>query len=372
MAYNNLLILFVLSISKVAIAQDCSILELKGSGLPDFHQATKVPYCIIDECTIARCDRGQQLAMDIIYTTDSVIVVTPKGNQTAMVIVRTFDNIHCTIESDVRFRFFVAVTVVKLIQGTVSACIIILHLVFKDMQTAAGLLMVLYNGAVIFQSLSGFALLYTSLIAPTNSQQTCYTIQFVFMQGLILPEAFATCMLAHIVCIMYYSDKLRAIIPTVKLFKRYTIYIASILGLFTFFIVMYDVATGNSQNVIMHGYCAPLNTIYSTTDIAGACVALNKAIQIMLFATFLVYLYKHKKSSTTEEVAVKRQNKMFIKIIIMMGSLIGIGQFLWLMVTFLQLYHINVIAANIFLIVQQCITLAIISYKKMVEFCTKE
>jgi len=181
--------------------------------------------------------------MDIIYTTDSVLVVTPTGNQTAIVIVRTFDNIHCKTDSDVRFRFFFAVTIVKLIQGTVSACIIILHLVFKDIQTAAGLLMVLYNGAVIFQSLSGVALLYTSLYAPTNSQQMCYTIQFVFMQGLMLPEAFATCMLAYLVCIMYYSDKLRATIPTVKLFKCYTIYIASILGLFTFFTVMYDVAT---------------------------------------------------------------------------------------------------------------------------------
>ena len=71
------------------------------------------------------------------------------------------------------------------------------------------------------------------------------------MEGLMLPEAFTTCLLAHIVFIMYYSDKLRATIPTVKLFKRYTIYIASILGLFTFFIVMYDVATGNSQNVAL-------------------------------------------------------------------------------------------------------------------------
>ena len=55
-------------------------------------------------------------------------------------------------------------------------------------------------------------------------------------------------------------------------------------------------ATGNSQNAIVHSYCIPLNTIYTTTDIAWACVALNKTIQVALFATFFVYLYEHKKT----------------------------------------------------------------------------
>ena len=91
------------------------------------------------------------------------------------------------------------------------------------------------------------------------------------MQGLMVPEAFATCILAHIVYIIYYSNKLRIELPIMKLFKRYTIYITSIL--FSFFIIGYDVAIGNSQNAIVHSYCTPLNTIYTTTD---TFVALNK------------------------------------------------------------------------------------------------
>jgi len=120
------------------------------------------------------------------------------------------------------------------------------------MRTSFGLLMVLYNGSVIFQCLSAVPLLFTQLYGAPYSRMTCYAIQFIFMQGLMVPEAFATCLIAHIAYIMYYSNKLRARLPIMKMFKHYTIYIVSMLGLFTFFIVGYDVATGNSQNIALH------------------------------------------------------------------------------------------------------------------------
>ena len=59
----------------------------------------------------------------------------------------------------------------------------------------------------------------------------------------MVPEAFATCMLAHIACIMYYSNKLQSELPIMKLMQQYTIYIISVLGLFNFFIIGYDVVT---------------------------------------------------------------------------------------------------------------------------------
>ena len=304
-------------------------------------------------------------SMDIIYITDSVLVVTPTGNQTAMVIVRTNENFPCLDDALKAFPFFVPTTI-KLVLSIVSDRIIVMYL---DMRTSFGLLMVLYNGAIIFQCLSAIALLFTNLYLRTDSQLTCYAIHFVFMQGLMVPEAFATIILAHISYIMYYSNKLLAELPVMKMFKHYTIFVASILGLFSFFIIMYDMATGNSRNAIIRGYCIPLNKIYTTTDIARVCVALNKAIQVMLFATFLVSLCQHKKTGTTEVVAVnKLLNKLLIRVGIIMGAVIGISQFFWLLVIIFHLYYLNAIAANFLLVIQQCVILAV-SYKKMVKLC---
>ena len=158
------------------------------------------------------------------------------------------------------------------------------------------------------------------------------------------------------------------------MFKRYTIYIVSILGLFNFFIVGYDVATGNSQNaILLNGHCSPLFTKYHTTDIAWASVALSKTIQVTLFAIFLKYLYEHKKTGTTEVVAVnKLLNKLFIKIGIIMGAIVGFSQFLWLMVVILRLHYLNAIAANLLLVIQQCVIMGVVSYKKMTQACAKD
>ena len=270
-----------------------------------------MPYCIVDECTITTYDSNQQLQLDIIYTTDSLLVVIPTGNQTFMVITRTNEGVVCIDEAERAFQLIVPVTI-RLLLGLVSGYIIVIYLVFKDMRTSFGLLMV-YNGSVIFQCLSAVPLLFAQLYGAPYSRMTCYAIQFIFMQGLMVPEAFATCLIAHIAYIIYYSNKLQAHLPIMKMFKRYTIYIVSILGLFNFFIVGYDVATGNSQNaILLNGDCSPLFTKYHTTDIAWACVALSKTIQVILFAIFLKYLYEHKKTGTTEVVAVnKLLNKLY-------------------------------------------------------------
>jgi len=191
----------------------------RGSSIPDLQQVTMVPYCIIDGCIIASYESGQQL--EIIYTTNSVLVVTPIGNQTAMVIVRTYENFNCTDDAQRVFQFFVPATI-KLVLSIVSGCIIVMYLSSKDMCTPFGLLMVLYNGAIIFQCLSAVALLFTNLYVHTHSYLTCYTIQFVFMQGLMVPEVFITCILAHIVYIMYYCKKLHTKLPMMKMFKYYT------------------------------------------------------------------------------------------------------------------------------------------------------
>ena len=82
-------VLLVLTVSKASSAeltQQCSIQQpAGGSSALDFQQVTTMPYCVIDDCTIENYETGQQL--DIIYTTDSLLVVTLRGNQTSMVVI---------------------------------------------------------------------------------------------------------------------------------------------------------------------------------------------------------------------------------------------------------------------------------------------
>ena len=55
-----------------------------ASGMADLQQFTTLQYCLIDNCTIMRIDTGQQL--DIVYTTQNLLLVTPTDGQTSMLI----------------------------------------------------------------------------------------------------------------------------------------------------------------------------------------------------------------------------------------------------------------------------------------------
>ena len=57
-----------------------------GSHNTDLSQVTTLQYCIIDNCAIMRIDTGQQL--DIVYTTESLLVVTSIDDHTSMVIAK--------------------------------------------------------------------------------------------------------------------------------------------------------------------------------------------------------------------------------------------------------------------------------------------
>ena len=56
---------------------DSDVYSLASAGLQEL---TTLQYCVIDNCTIIRNVTGQQL--DIVYTTQSHLVVTPTDGQT--------------------------------------------------------------------------------------------------------------------------------------------------------------------------------------------------------------------------------------------------------------------------------------------------
>jgi len=242
MAYNALFVLLLLLISKAAAAtvdHQCPA-ATSASGIAEFQEVATVDldYCVVDDCTIQRTDTGEQL--DIIYTTDSLLVVTNKGNenekwskycqtciyhlltgtQTSVAITMNGDEPPCQLSG------YLVIVMYAILIVLVDSYIFLVNILVKEKRTAFGLLLVLYSGSILFTrpvSLFGESLLMS--VKSLNTLPVCYIHLFFFMQGIMVHEAFAVCVLAHIAFIMYYSDKLQADFPNTKLFKRYTVFV---------------------------------------------------------------------------------------------------------------------------------------------------
>ena len=72
MAYIGLLIFPVLEATPATVNHRCPAGDSAGS---DPHQAVSVDYCVSNDCIIKRVDTE----LDIVYATDSILVITPKG-----------------------------------------------------------------------------------------------------------------------------------------------------------------------------------------------------------------------------------------------------------------------------------------------------
>ena len=95
-AYLCSLLIAILTVVSGATPLYCSDVQSPADGSghnTDLSQVTTLQYCIIDNCTIMRIDTGQQL--DIIYTTESLLIVTPKDGHTSMVIAKLVDELPC-------------------------------------------------------------------------------------------------------------------------------------------------------------------------------------------------------------------------------------------------------------------------------------
>ena len=94
MAYVSLLLIAILTVASGATPLYCSDVQSPASGSghnTDLSQVTTLQYCIIDNCTIMSIDTEQQL--NIVYTTESLLIVTPRDGHTSMVITKIDDEL---------------------------------------------------------------------------------------------------------------------------------------------------------------------------------------------------------------------------------------------------------------------------------------
>ena len=135
MAYVSLLLIAIFAVADEATPLYCSDVQSPASGScdTDLSQVTTLQYCIIDNCTIMRINNGQQL--DIIYTTESLLIVTPKGSHTSTVIAKSDDDLPClehpNTNDDSQIIQHIQLIISSLIM-VASAYILVVHLLFKN------------------------------------------------------------------------------------------------------------------------------------------------------------------------------------------------------------------------------------------------
>ena len=349
-----------------------------ASGLQEL---TTLQYCLIDNCTIIRNDTGQQL--DIVYTTQSHLVVNPTDGQTSTMLISKNDpELFCspsntTDNADLPITKVITV----LLSSLLSACMVVLHLMFKELRNAFGKLMIIYNLASFFISFFVLIFVITHYTITVYSITLCYLIYFLFMQSIMITEGSATtCITAYFTYVMRQSCKCIEIkkVQNKQFYKNSIKYIFGSLLLLDILIFSYDFGTATFQHVILpNGHCSLYTeTEYDAINIAYAYINLNKIIQIIFLVVFFIYNYKLNKILKTFRTAATngdhQQNKMFFKLAASMAATIGTVHFFFAYTRLINSTKSDTIHAvgGISALIQRCaILLLFVSSKKVLQLC---
>ena len=180
------LLLVVFSVSQTS-PLDCSDQQSTGnvSGMADHQQVTTLQYCLVDNCTIMRVDNGEIL--DIIYTTDSLLVTTSRGNQTSLVIMKDEAGLSCAT-STTHVVFMVLILTIILSSGF----ILTIHLIFKDLRNTMGKLLMVLTAALMLGCASKIAKATVVYKVALDSLLVCRILAQTRFQGNMIQEACST------------------------------------------------------------------------------------------------------------------------------------------------------------------------------------
>ena len=379
MDYTVLFFLVILTTAQTTSPRhDCnSDVYSPASGMADLQHNVTLQYCIIDNCTIMRIDTGQQL--DIIYTTQSHLVVTPTDGQTSMIISKNESELFCFTLDDSTIRQVIAMIMVAF-TALVSGYIAVVHMMFKQLRSTFGKLMMFYNIGVTCQCANVISLSITSHNITVHSTMVCYLFNSMFMQIAVVNEAFGTCMLAYLAYIMRHSYKSRQLTKQLNktLYKYSIIFVLGQLLVFNIFVLSYDFGTGTYEHALLpNGHCSFfVRSGYDTVGIYHAFGYVYQAIQSLLIITYFIYHYKTNKMLRMVRSMANtdtQQNQLFLKIAITMGATVGISHIIfatsWYLDSEIPLRRIS----GFFFIIQQCVIMSFyMCTKKMSQLCKKK
>ena len=180
-----MLVLFlVFPASQTSTPDQCYDQQSTGSasGMAD-QQVTTLQYCLIDDSTIMKTDTGEKL--DIVYITDSQLIVTTLGCQTSLWIPKNNPGIMCTTEEDQ------TIGIIALILGLLVlfsiGYVLIIHLIFKELWKILGKLLIINSVvAVIVAYIANIFVISTHFKVVTSSFLICRILMHFGLQGFII------------------------------------------------------------------------------------------------------------------------------------------------------------------------------------------
>jgi len=337
--------------------------QLPASGDDDLQQVTTLQYCLVDNCTIKMIDTGEKL--DIVYTTDSLIVTTPTHGCNTVVFARLDNEFSCVAPHPMAagsemmefLGLMLSTTLIMIVSGYVA----VVHLLFKELRNLFGKLLLCYSLSIVSVCIIVDILLLLHYKIVTNSQALCHITTITFMLAVISVEVFATSLLTHLAYLMYRSYHLKPELPKARSIFLFRCYIAYeiVTVLFTVFLILLsDIPADKSRYTLLaDGHCNFLNQNAYTTLVLMYVIACSyKVVQVGMFMVYLYYAYKT-YNIISDPLASNRQQKKLFKIAATMGATVGVSFFIFLSVFLVDMSYLPIIAivGSVYLLLQQAV-----------------
>jgi len=179
--------------------------------------------------------------VDIIYTTESLIVINPTDGQTSSVIAKDENELFCFMSKYIlNGSQLVGLMIIVLLTLAVSSYALIVNL---QLQNLMGKLMIFYHIPLVCQSITAIVWCLLHQIITLNSQIACHTIMVIILITSIWREAVQTCTLTFLTNLMYRCYKLKSETSkrrTKFLLKCYAAYAIVTVIFYIFLIAAYD------------------------------------------------------------------------------------------------------------------------------------
>ena len=354
----------------------CAVTKEDGSGVDIPQEATTLhmQYCIIDNSTILRLDTGEKL--DIIFTSNSILVVSLNRSQTSMAIPRLHNELVCSMhEFPGKIVLPTPIYIILSVWTAVILSLAIYNIVVHiKPRNPMGKLLMWYSIFLALQIISFFMFLTLLYKLFIDFHHVCHTIKVIFIAADIAYKATATCILHHCAYNLWQSYKMRPVDSSEDkvLSRRYFGYIICTIVISMFIILTYDLAASNGN---FNGYCNQNDPIYANMiNLMYTVSYINKMIQVALFIIFLYYWYKLRNSLDLT------MNQKLVHIAVGMGATISISEFIfssnWIiaLATDTNLSILVETIGSMMLLLQHCIIVGVVRWVKNVykAFCKKE
>ena len=388
MACITLFLLVFVANSKAASisSHSCNTPPLSASGddldMTNFSQVnTSLQYCMIDNCTIMRIDTREKL--EITYTTESLLVAVPTDGHTSEIAFTIENEVPCySVHTESSLVVIGVLTSFLVTLGFAYAYIVVIHLLFPELRSILGILLMSYNAAAFIVTVILIPLYLMHYVVALGSQLVCQTFMYMFMFTVMTTESYITCILFHVAYTMYLISKLRSEMPK-NLLLRYNCFVFGLLALFAVIIIGYDLYSGNGkQTILPDGYCVFANdhSSYQTHVITDFHNSAHKVAHMSLLVIFLFYYYKERNNKVAP---ASRDNsnvnptrvpvsKLLFRIAVAMGAFVGIARIIFVTTAIFAPSYTDV-TTNIglfALLLQQCVVMGcFMCTRKMSRLC---